>query len=472
MRPFPLSLALLLAACTETAPRPPPSDRFIFPSGLVHRLPSGSTSGVLYVASANFDRCFDQGTVMAVDLDRVGLPALGTAPHDEPLWLKELQLSPQSRVFIQSYAGEMGIWDRPPDAEGRPVGSRLFVPARADGDFVHYIDASPTEPTQLSCGGSDDCVTNGAVSLAKLEGQQNDLPRAPAPFGLEVTDQGDVWVTHLEPADSPARSRTGFQSYVVRLNGRAPSVSASELLPLSSGNLAVGGSHSVKVTDRYVLVSGRTTLAQQTTQTRPFLVRVLEKSTGRIIDPALDFSFAAQEARGFALTERNPAAPTSPQRLYVAVRGPDSLLIVNAQGLDTELPRLSVVGSVPMPDGPTQVKLVSRGQGRSELVVVSCSAAGVVAIYDPDVGQVVAQVPVDVAPGQPRSDVDPQPFALDVQQQGNAARLFVSNFGDGRVSVIDIEDLGSPQQARLVAWLGKRQNQDGEGSNTCQGVEQ
>jgi hypothetical protein len=59
-----------------------------------------------------------------------------------------------------------------------------------------------------------------------------------------------------------------------------------------------------------------------------------------------------------------------------------------------------------------------------------------------------------------------------VQEQGNAARIFVSNFGDGRVSVIDIEDLGSPQLARLVAWLGKRQDQDQEGSNTCQGNEQ
>ena len=72
MRPLFLSLALLFAACTATNDRPPPSDRFVYPSGLVHRpVSSGSTNGVLYVASANFDRCFDQGTVMAVDLDQV-----------------------------------------------------------------------------------------------------------------------------------------------------------------------------------------------------------------------------------------------------------------------------------------------------------------------------------------------------------------------------------------------------------------
>jgi hypothetical protein len=470
MRPFPLSLVLLLAACTDTAPRPPPTDRFVYPSGLVHRALPDSTNGILYVASANFDRCFDQGTVMAVDLDQVGLPALGTPPSSQPLRLEQLNISQRSRVFIHSYAGEMGIWYRPPDKEGNPKSPRLFVPAREEGDFVHYIDIP--EPTRLTCADAperDDCLDQGqgAVSLAKVEGKERDLPRAPSPFGLDVTSEGDVWVTHLDPADSPAQSRAGFQSYLAHLNGSEPSVTTSAFIPLATGDLPVGGSHSVEVAGRYVFVSGRSTLNLQTTQARPFLVRVLDTNKpGLIIDPALDFSFAAREARGLALTERNPTAPSSPQRLYVAVRAPDSLLIVNVQGLESDLPRLTVVGAVPMPDGPTQVKLVPRGSGRSELVVVSCSAAGVVAIYDPDVGQVVAQVPV----GERRGDVDSQPFGLAVQQQGNAARIFVSNFGDGRVSVIDIPELGSPQLARLVAWLGARQDQ--EGSTTCQEAQQ
>ena len=41
--------------------------------------------------------------------------------------------------------------------------------------------------------------------------------------------------------------------------------------------------------------------------------------------------------------------------------------------------------------------------------------------------------------------------------RGNAARVFVSNFGDGRISVIDLPDLGRPQGARLVAHLGPQQ---------------
>ncbi|HEX8441481.1 hypothetical protein [Archangium sp.] len=461
MRPHFLCLALLVAACNEANPRPAPVDRFIYPSGLVHRAVPGSTNGFLYVASANFDRCFDQGTVMAVDLDRVDLPALGAATNTEPLALEQLNLSEESRVYIQSYAGEMALWERP-DAP-----PRLFVPARADGDFVHYIDIP--EPAKLACvGPSRDNCFEGALSLTSVSGQQNDLPRAPAPFGVTVTNEGQVFVTHVDPADSPARSLVDFQSYLVRLQGETPSVSTSDFLPLNAGELTVGGSHSVAVGERYVFVSGRFSNRVQNATSRRFLLRVLDRNpenANRIIDPGVDLDFAAQDARGLALT---PANASGVQRLYLAVRSPDSLVILNVRGAEatSDLPTLSVVGSVPLPDGPTQVKLVSRGPTRSELVLVSCSSAGVVAIYDPDVGQVVAQVAVGE---EDRGDLEPQPFGLAVQQQDNAARVFVSNFGDGRVSVIDIPDLGSPQQARLVARLGTRQD---EAAVTCQEAQQ
>jgi hypothetical protein len=476
MRPHFLSLALLLAACTETNPRPPPTDRFVFPSGLVHRVLPGSTNGVLYVASANFDRCYDQGTLMAVDLDQVrggegGLPALG-APVEPvstaPLKLEQLNVAESARVFIQSYAGEMALWNRP---DGAP---RLFVPARADGDFVHYIDV--LEPTRLACVGASEDSRNcieGALSLTDVPWRENDsrneetrdLPRAPAPFGVDVTSEGQVWVTHVDPADAPARSNTNFIAFLVKLDGRTPGISTDSFVPLTSAaGQAVGGSHSVDVTERYAVVSGRFSNRVANVTNRRFLLRLLDTQNGnQIIDTGLDLAFAARDARGFALT---PASPPRPRRLYLAVRSPDSLVVVDAQGLETDTPSLRLVDSVPMPDGPTQVTLVSRGPARSELVVVSCSAAGVVAIYDPDVGQVVAQVAVSEVAQEQVS----QPFALAVQQQDNAARLFVSNFGDGRVAVIDIPDLGSPQLARLVAHLGTRQ--DAQGSSTCQEVQQ
>src|SRR5690349_7434788 len=148
------SLALFLVACSEAEPRPPPTDRFVYPSGIHYRSVAGSTRGILYVSSANFDRCFDQGTVMTVDLDRVGtegnrLPLLsdsGANTAAPVVTLEQLNVPPESRVFIQSYAGELAYAER---ADAAP---RLFVPARADGDFLHYIDVP--EPTRLACVGS------------------------------------------------------------------------------------------------------------------------------------------------------------------------------------------------------------------------------------------------------------------------------------------------------------------------------
>jgi hypothetical protein len=500
MRPLLLSLALLSAACTQTDERLPPSDRFVYPSGIVHRAVPGSTNGVLYVSSANFDRCFDLGTLMAVDLDRVAgsggesLQPLGayTNPAAPTVELGQLNVAPESFRYIDNFAGEMRVWEDP-GFTGAPD-ARLFISARGDNNSLHYVDI--TAPTQLSCVNnpdSNDC-TAGALSLVSgVQGQQEGQPRADAPFGVFFdpigipppadSSQPDksgprVWVTHLNPADSPVRSRTNFEAYVMGVSATTPkdvastpgekeaasanpSISATDFYALTLPDFPIGGSNSVVADERYLFVTGRLSGANisDTSLARRFLVRVLDKynlDAGRILEPGLDLGFAASEARGLALTPRSMTAPSAPRRLYVAVRSPDTLLIVNVQGIEKEsdLPQLSVVGAVPLPDGPTQVALVSRGALRSELVLVSCSDAGVVAIYDPDVGQVVAQVSV----GERSGTQSPQPFGLAVQEQGAGARIFVSNFGDGRVSVIDIPDLGSPQLARLVAHLGVRQD--------------
>ncbi|WPB81223.1 hypothetical protein KYC5002_19110 [Archangium violaceum] len=474
MRPLFLSLALLsAAACSRTDERLPPTDRFVYPSGLVHRSVPSSTNGVLYVASANFDRCFDQGTVMAVDLDRVSgagsepLLPLGTYPGTAvTAELGQLNVAPESFRYIENFAGEMALWER---TDAAP---RLFIPARGDGNYLHYVDI--TAPTQLSCVNSpesNDC-TAGALSLASgVPGSQAGQPRADAPFGAFVDTSGiiepqpgkegvRVWVTHLNPVDSPARSQANYASYLVDVSAQTPVVSSVDFHPMNVSGFPVGGTNSVVADERYVFVTGRLNSGiSDPSLARRFLLRVLDKETleeNQLIDPGVDLGFAGSEARGLALTPRSTLTPSAPRRLYVAVREPDTLLIVNVVGIEKEsaTPRFTVVGAVPLPNGPTEVALVSRGESRSELVVVSCSDAGVVAIYDPEVGQVVAQVSV----GEVSGTQSPQPFGLAVQQQGGGARIFASNFGDGRVSVIDIADLGSPQLARLVAHLGVRQD--------------
>ncbi|HYI01350.1 MAG TPA: hypothetical protein VD972_35675, partial [Hyalangium sp.] len=209
----------------------------------------GSTNGALYVASANFDKCFDTGALLALDLDSLGLPELGTSsPGGSPLEIIDLKVAPDAAVQIESFAGQMALWD--PPAGGTP---RLFVPTRAEQNYLHAIDVEGR--TTLACvnGAAPNCIP-GALSLtSNIANSQEDLPRAPAPIGVTVAEkdgQPEVWVTHLEAADSPARTAQNLQTYVVQLPNAAAtelSLSASNFIPLASGGLAIGGSHATAV---------------------------------------------------------------------------------------------------------------------------------------------------------------------------------------------------------------------------------
>src|SRR4051812_16910548 len=108
MRPLILFSALVWAGCAaETAPQPPPTNRFVYPSGIVHRQVEGSPNGALYVASANFDKCFDTGAVTALDLDSLGLPEIGAPVADStPVEITSLQVPAEASVQIDSFAGE------------------------------------------------------------------------------------------------------------------------------------------------------------------------------------------------------------------------------------------------------------------------------------------------------------------------------------------------------------------------------
>lgn len=460
MRPLFLSSALLLlGACSAaTEPRPPPQGRFVYPSGIAHRdlpaLPGGAASnGALYVVSANFDRCFDTGSVIAVNLDTVDLPAFG-APVGEkgPRPIPDLGVADDAWVQIDNFGGELALWS--PEG-GTP---RLFVPTRSEGSLLHVIDIDGA--TSLRCARSSgrNC-SDGALSLLSVPGQVADQPRAQAPIGVTVApDASEVWVTHVEGADSPARTGQNPESYVVRVPADNLSLDATHFFPVGGNSLAFGGTHAAAVGGRYVYVTGRNyTLLQGQLQPAEFLVRLIDRrNQTRVLDPVLDATFSTLEARGLAL---NP----DETRLYVVARSPDTLLVVDLVGANTDTPGLTIVDAVPLPDGATDVAVIPResvagGPQRGDLVAVTCSGAGVLVVYDEEVGQVVAQVP----------GVGLQPAELSVDLRGNAARLFTSNFGDGRIAVIDIPNLDNPQDARLVAHLGAIQQLDpNQGTTVC-----
>jgi len=96
------------------------------------------------------------------------------------------------------------------------------------------------------------------------------------------------------------------------------------------------------------------------------------------------------------------------------------------------------------------VQLIPR-TGRAPLVVVSCAVDGSLAFYDDDLGQIAALV----------SGVGAVPFAIGVDLRDQFARLYVSNFGDGRVAIVDVplsaEAAGGRFSPHLVGHVGQKQ---------------
>ncbi len=449
------------AACTpQSFSRPPPKDAFYFPSGILYVDSPSSPQGMLYVASANYDKRYDSGSVIAVPLSGVaggnGLPPIKSPmePSTSPVKIDDLGAG-VSQVAIESFAGEMDGY-RYPDANGTPDASgrvRLFIPTRAEGNLLEIVDVQDGSLTCLN--GGTNCIDR-SFSLTALETVADGKPRAPEPVGVGISKDGQVYVTHLKPADSPAKSNRSLETYTVNVAAETPVINASSFISL--GLIGLGGgpsTSSVAVGSLYAYLSSRYFGPDGA------MIWLLHRQQQRLYRVALESSYRTLEARGVALdsTER---------RLYVAGRSPDTLVVVDLMNAGTDAPTLRVVRAVPLPEGPNQVRVISRAPGLGNLVVVTSSTAGVVSIYDDGVGRLVAQLP----------NVGVQPFGLAVRTQKDAqmrdqARIFVSNFGDGRIAVIDLRDLARPQDAELRAYVGKQQTclvQDQDAS--CVGVSQ
>ncbi|RKH61356.1 hypothetical protein D7X96_31825 [Corallococcus interemptor] len=497
---------LLLGACSiESEPNPPPSTRFVYPSGVAFwRPPSAggpaASNGYLFVANANFDNCYDSGSVVALNLNTlstqvdgqtVTLPHLGSALPDNSLAFEDLASADESLVQIRSFAGELGMWVNP--ATGLP---RLFVPSRAEGNNLHSVDVSLESngaPVLTCVQGGVDC-RNGALSLtddipASLsdEGRAG-LPRAPSPIGVTVDEaSGNLYVTHSEAADSPAKSSSNFENYLATVKLDNPTRDTLGFIPLSPAGYAYGGSDSVTVGAGYLYVTGRNFVAGVSgTVGGNFVLRLVDKNNpSTLLEPSLQSVFFIREARAARVVPRPVTAEELAarpnfvrERLYMLARGPDTLLTIDFEydavpgGAATQ-PFFRVVSAVPMPDGVSDMQLISRTPGtpaaNSNILAVTSTGDSALSLYDEAIGQVVAQVPL--VNDQNQTSNPSQAFGLTVDNPAgiNAARLFVTNFGDGQVSIVDIPDLARPQDARVVAKLGTQQQRDpNQGTSVCQ----
>lgn len=452
-----LCLALLAGCPNSNASVAPPLSQLYFPTGVAHVDVPGKDEGVLFVANANFDKRFGSGSIVALALDTLGLPPIGaTAPGVKAI--PDLKVAASQSVQIASFSGELAV---------QPLGAsayRLYVPTRSEGMNVYRtlatLDANGVP--SLSCIGesSQNCVDTGA-SLSPREYEQSDagIPRAPSPYGVAAAARScaadldccnvgestcgrscaagqclgtdgqpfaDVWVTHLTQADSPLMTGFNLRGYLVRLDSDTFTVNESNFL-----SIGFGASNSVAVVGSWVYVTGRVVAPA------PNLVRLVNRE-GAVASTGLESFFHVSDARGMTLSSDG-------KRMFIVGRVPDTLMVVNLTEAGG-IPVLNTVRGISLPEAPNEVRVIAR-PGRGDLVAVTCTSAGTVALYDDDVGDLVALV----------SGVGVQPFGLAVDVRGSAARMFVSNFGDGRIAVIDVPDVNRPQGARVVAHLGEQQ---------------
>jgi len=454
MRHLLIAAALLSISCAaEFVPRVPPLQRFVYPTGLTHLDGAAdSPEGTLYVVSSNFDRRFDSGGLTALDLTALlqrGLPAFGKHPvGTRPIQVTDLQVEEGNRVIVDNFGGDVATRLAPAgEASSFPVS--LYVPSRSEQALVHAISADPAALDQLSCqtGPGQDC-RQGAASLVRVAGASGDFPRIETPSRVGVGARG-VYVTQEAPSDSPngASQGTGaatFDNFLFQVDTEAP------------GNTGVGqfrsigdtASHAIAVGSRYAYIAGRLKPRQGALVESPLVELVDLSQTRAGVSAQVEAAYASREARGIAVTGAE-------DRIYLAARNPDALLVLDVKGHEGASPVITLIKAIPLPDGASDVKIIERSSASGDnLVAVTCTNGHVLTIYDDRNGQVVSQL-----------IVGEQPYAVTIDvRTGGGARLFVSNFRDGRVAVVDIPDLTVPQDTRLVAHLGQAQRCPTEGT--------
>jgi hypothetical protein len=327
-------------------------------------------------------------------------------------------------------------------------GTRLFLPSRAEGDPLQVVDVSGT---QMSCtfNPQDNNCFDSALGLAFNARMPNDpgVPAAPNPFGIGISKDGvDLYVTHLAQADAPPGTGLNPHAYVVHMSPLSPPVPAS---PTSNGipdddfiDIGDTGAFSVAVGSRYAFLAG-IAAPPVTLPNVPedVLLRLVDRTNHVVVQNAgLRSSYHALTARGIALS-------SDEQKLYLATRTPDSLLIVDVVGPTTDTPSFNIERIVALPPGGGQVHVIPR-PGMGDLVAVLCPESSDLVLYD-----VEHNSPVTV----PSIGASPFDLAVDTTTKPGAARLYITNHSDGRVAVVDIPDLTTPQNPQLIAHIGKLQ---------------
>jgi hypothetical protein len=472
---------LLAAACSDTvASSPPATDRFYYPTGLAIRhvdLTTGlgcvggsaTCQTQLLVASSNFDLRYDSatgGTVIAVDVDK----ALATplSPLVAPALLGVAR--------VGSFGGALAIVDEASCPGWQTTlgnGAQALVASRSQNALYRVnIDAQGS----LTCG--EGCRVPLEASLGDPYGVTVACGTfSPAAGGTSV-GQSLAFVTYLRAPNSE-----GFLSRVDLAAQGSPRTLIDLLTVPTHSTVFDPVSTRLYVTERFAAI-GYTPLRWVTLA-----------APGNVAARNIFDVIRGSELRGMALS--SDSAPGSPpSRAYLALRIYDvdqatstgvrpindlagALAVMDLhEGLDGQ-PSTRILNVVPIDRGATEISVVPRdldpatrrprvdpvmGRPKRDLVAVTCTDDGTVALYDDEIGAIAkvfdvcdaissdagdAGAPPPCDPGDPL--VGKQPFGLAVEPLANGhARLYVGSFDRSWVNVIEIDPL--QPSAAPAAW--------------------
>jgi hypothetical protein len=413
---------------TNTGERPP-VDRFHYPVSIaVNEPPDRKGKPFLYVVNSNFDLEYNRGSVMAVDTSVLPEPLNGPVGGAVN--------SNQGVVFIDSFAGMIASYTPSQDVGSRT--NRLFVPTRSEGRLYAFQADGPL----LSCwpaqeansSDSQDCFGQGV----RLQQANNARVRTVDPFGIAIEGQ-KIFVTPLRPADDPENSGKNRISYLAQSN-------TEDLHDLSFFDIGIPASQGiVALPEAGVFFTGKY-ISPSIGESKALRVLVGQE----VIDLKLTEKTQVDEGRGIARSAHNG------QRLFISTSDPDGLLIY-----DTSLEDASdrFVNLIALPSGASEVMVIAR-PNKKDLVAIACTDSNIVALYDDELGEVVAMlheqmteqglVTIDKPFGMAQSNL---PAGSSGEDDKNGRRIYVASFGNHSLSVIDISDLDNPRSAMLVGSL-------------------
>jgi hypothetical protein len=439
-------LAIALAGCTASGSAVhPPEDTIFFPTGLA----VASDESVLFIANANSELRYDSGSMSVLDLDLVDQVIAswanghmidsdhcknsdGNTPgHGDPDFTETLDCE-DATLFMRSRAGaRIGNFATDVAVQDLGTGSaRLIVPTRGDPSIAWMN----WDGTSLTCttDGEAFALCDDAHRLTFVGNDPNLAALPEEPFNA-YADKNFAIVTHLTTGaitliDSPPDGDAVISDINLDLFQPDPTTGLR-------GSTGVAGRTPGSPDDDIVYIGSRSedriqtiTVGRPVNDSPPFIV----PGNYFFLDSVGGNAGSSTDTRGMRFS------PTG-DRLFLLNRKPPSVQVFDTSVGPDGFPQNRPVGASDVCREASTLTVQDSGDGLR--VYLTCFADGQVYVVDPRGISTVEDI-ITVGRG---------PYA--VAGAANRKRLYVTNFLEDTVAVIDV-DPGSATRNRVVLRIG------------------